>query len=77
MESEAPVAEEAGPEPAPEARIGDLSPEQLRALADLEEQRRDGAVTESDYRAQRARILQGPVSAPGPEATAPETGAAD
>ena len=35
----------------------DLSPEQLRALADLEEQRQQGRITESDYRAKRRKIL--------------------
>lgn len=35
----------------------DLSPEQLRALADLEEQRRAGAITEPEYRARRRDIL--------------------
>jgi hypothetical protein len=38
---------------------GDLSPEQLRALADLEEHRRSGDVTESEYRARLDRILRG------------------
>jgi len=37
----------------------DLSPEQLRDLADLEEQRRAGRVTEADYRARRRDILAG------------------
>jgi hypothetical protein len=37
----------------------DLSPEQLRALADLEEERRSGDVTESEYRARLHEILHG------------------
>jgi hypothetical protein len=34
-----------------------LSPEQLRSLADIEEQRRDGRITEVEYRARRRAIL--------------------
>jgi hypothetical protein len=37
----------------------DLSPEQLRALAELEEERRSGDVTESEYRARLDGILRG------------------
>ena len=37
----------------------DLSPEQLRALADLEEDRRAGRITEADYRTRRRQILAG------------------
>jgi hypothetical protein len=36
-----------------------LSPEQLRGLADLEEQRRAGKITETEYRARRREILGG------------------
>ena len=52
----------------PVARMpDDLTPEQLRALADVEEDRREGRITETDYRARRRRIL-----APDPpEETAP------
>jgi hypothetical protein len=42
----------------------DLSPEQLRALADLEEQRRSGAISEGQYNASRNRILRGETEAP-------------
>lgn len=43
------------------ARIPDgLSPEQLRALADLEEERRSGAITETEYRARQQQILAEP-----------------
>jgi len=35
----------------------DLSPEQLRALADLEEKRRSGEITEGAYLSERRRIL--------------------
>lgn len=36
-----------------------LSPEQLRALADLEEERRSGKISEGEYDARRKRILRG------------------
>jgi hypothetical protein len=36
-----------------------LSPEQLRNLADIEEQRRAGKITETEYRARRRAILGG------------------
>jgi len=42
----------------------DLSPEQLRALADLEEQRRSGKISEGQYNASRNRILRGESPAP-------------
>jgi hypothetical protein len=42
----------------------DLSPEQLRALADLEEQRRSGKISEGRYNARRNRILRGETAAP-------------
>jgi hypothetical protein len=42
----------------------DLSPEQLRALADLEEQRRSGNISEGQYNARRNRILRGEAEAP-------------
>ncbi len=38
----------------------ELTPEQLRALADLEEARREGKVSESDYATERNRILVPP-----------------
>ena len=38
--------------------IGDLTPEQLRALADLEEARRAGEITESDYQRARRDLLR-------------------
>jgi hypothetical protein len=47
-------------EEAPAQRIdsaSELSPEQLRALADLEEARRDGKLSEATYAAERNRIL--------------------
>jgi len=38
--------------------IEDLSPEQLRALADLEEERRAGRMTENDYQRARRQLLR-------------------
>lgn len=48
-EGEAPVT--------PADEVENLSPEVLRALADLEEQRRSGAITEAEYQARRLDIL--------------------
>lgn len=48
--------EEDPPAPRPELS-GELTPEQLRALADLEEARLAGRVSEAEYSAQRNRIL--------------------
>jgi hypothetical protein len=36
----------------------DLSPEQLRELADIEEARREGRITETEYRIRRRKILE-------------------
>src|SRR5262245_40785993 len=38
-------------------QYGNLSPEQLRGLADIEEARRGGRITETEYRARRRAIL--------------------
>lgn len=59
LESEAPPAGEEEEPPLPSVTSDTLSPAQLRALADLEEQRRDGKVSEGDYQGRRARILRG------------------
>jgi hypothetical protein len=50
---------EAGDTATPEEpeRAGELSPETLRALADLEEARRSGQVSESEYQARRRELL--------------------
>ena len=64
MESEAPAEESVEEEPIPSVTTGNLSPAQLRALADLEELRRDGKVNENDYQARRARILRGDLGGP-------------
>jgi hypothetical protein len=46
-------------EPAPEGRIDEaLSPETLRRLADLEQMRRQGEITEAQYDIRRRQILQ-------------------
>jgi hypothetical protein len=47
------ILEQRSQEPLP----SDLSPEQLRDLADLEEARRQGGITEADYHARRQAIL--------------------
>jgi hypothetical protein len=41
----------------PSDALENLSPESLRALADLEERRRNGLVTESEYRSERGKLL--------------------
>lgn len=62
---------------------GDLSPEQLRDLADLEEERRRGAVTETEYTSRRGRILgtagMAPASDPAEktDVDAPDAGEAE
>jgi hypothetical protein len=55
-------SEEEAPPQRPDASP-ELSPEQLRALADLEEARRAGTLSEAEYTAQRNRILDGPPDA--------------
>ena len=49
-------SEEEAPAPRPELS-SELTPEQLRALADLEEARRGGTLSEAEYAAERNRIL--------------------
>lgn len=48
---------------APEAPTG-LTPEQLRALADLEEARRDGEISEAEYSARQQEIMAGAIDPP-------------
>jgi len=55
---ESPPEEWSTGEPAVEALPDNLSPEQLRALADLEEQRQQGSITEAEYREQRKKMLE-------------------
>lgn len=55
---DAPEATPPPPGEAEEALPEDLSPEALRALAELEEARRSGEVTEAEYRARRREILE-------------------
>jgi hypothetical protein len=51
---------------------GNLSPETLRKLADLEEARRRGELTEGEYSARKRSILQAdPSASPAPPADAP------
>lgn len=45
----------------------DLSPEQLRELADVEEARREGRITEAEYRSRRRKILTPPAPQASPE----------
>ncbi|MGH3113173.1 MAG: hypothetical protein ACRDOP_06880, partial [Gaiellaceae bacterium] len=56
-------SEEEAP-PAPRPVLPELTPEQLRALADLEEARTEGKVSEAEYAAERNRILAPPTPAP-------------
>lgn len=56
MEDDTPLDEEAAPEGT--IRLDDLTPEKLRDLADLEEQRRAGEVTEAEYQRRRLEILK-------------------
>jgi hypothetical protein len=42
-----------------EDNLTDLTPDQLRALADLEEERRAGRIPEAEYNARRSRIMRG------------------
>jgi len=55
-EPEGPAARPA-PDPAREAVPDDLSPSALRRLADLEEARRRGEITEAEYQRRRRRLL--------------------
>jgi hypothetical protein len=61
-------AKPSGPAP-PES----LSPEALRALADLEETRRRGGLTESEYQTRRKAILSGQLPSSHPPAAADPT----
>ena len=67
---ESPPEEDAATSPGPAPPPEGLSPEALRALADLEETRRRGELTEAEYQAQRRQILGGqdpaPASSPAP-----------
>ena len=38
--------------------LGDLTSDQLRALADLEDDRREGRITELDYQRERRQLLR-------------------
>jgi hypothetical protein len=60
-ETEGEVEQEVTPPPLPPTG---LSPEQLRALADLEEARRAGEITEAEYVAQQQDIMEGGGSTP-------------
>ena len=55
---------EEAPPPLRPALPPDLTPDQLRALADLEEARRQGQIDEARYTAERNRILESAAPAP-------------
>ena len=57
------ASESEAPDLVPQAPKG-LSPEQLRALADLEEERRNGAITEAEYDARQQEIMAGELEPP-------------
>lgn len=65
-----PAAGEGTPAESEEVRVAPLplglSPEQLRALADLEEARRAGTITEAEYTAKQQEILASGSPAPAP-----------
>lgn len=50
--------EEFEAEPGEAASLDDLTPEQLRALADLEEDRREGRITETVYQRERRQLMR-------------------
>jgi len=50
--------EELSPKQKRDIAIDQLTPEQLRALADLEEERRGGNITETDYQRARRQLLR-------------------
>lgn len=50
--------EEFAPSPGEAASVEDLTPEQLRALADLAEDRREGRITETTYQRERRQLLR-------------------
>jgi hypothetical protein len=55
---ESPPEEWESEEPAVGVLPESLAPEQLRALADLEERRQQGRITEAEYQEQRREILE-------------------
>jgi hypothetical protein len=66
-EATAPAEPAEGAAPPPQG----LSPEALRALADLEEDRRRGELTEAEYQSRRRQILAGELPAASTPAPAP------
>jgi hypothetical protein len=71
MDSGAEATIPANPEQGAPVPPEGLSPGALRALADLEEERRRGEVTEAEYQSKRRQILAGDVPAGQPDAPAP------
>ncbi len=72
LESEEESAVEEQEETLPSVTSGSLSPEQLRALADLEEGRRDGVVSETEYQSRRIAILRGQLQPEAGDDIAPD-----
>jgi hypothetical protein len=64
MESPEATDEATPSEQTPAPLPGNLTPETLRALADLEDARRRGDLTETEYETERRRILQGDTGKP-------------
>lgn len=58
LESSRIPKEEFAPEPGEAVGLDQLTPEQLRALADLEEDRREGRITETAYQRERRQLLR-------------------
>ena len=58
LESSRIPKEELAEKPGNTVGIDQLTPEQLRALADLEDDRREGRITETAYQRQRRQLLR-------------------
>ena len=58
LESSRVPKEEFAPPPGQAVGLEELTPEQLRALADLEEDRREGRITETAYQRERRQLLR-------------------
>jgi len=58
LESSRIPKEEFAPAPGEAVGLDQLTPEQLRALADLEEDRREGRITETAYQRERRQLLR-------------------
>jgi hypothetical protein len=74
MESAPEEAEATAPPQQPDAIPAEMTPERLRTLADLEDSRRRGELTETEYTIRKRTILFPPADqkAPPPAPTPPE-----